>query len=55
MSTFTKEEREVLKEMAEQVVKIPPGEKVGKWDRESRVALVYAVLCGLFRANKEKQ
>lgn len=55
MDTFTEEEREVIRDLAEKVVKIPPGEKIGKWDRESRVALVYAVLCGLFRANKEKQ
>lgn len=35
--------------MAENTVSIKPGEKAGKWDRDTRVALVYSVLCALYR------
>lgn len=35
--------------MAEKTVTIPVGGKVGRWDRETRVILVYSVLCALAR------
>lgn len=41
--------QEGLRLMAEDVVKIPQGQMVGRWSREDRVAIVYAVLCGLAR------
>jgi hypothetical protein len=41
--------REGLRIMAEKAVTIPKGEKIGRWDREQRVAIVYSVLCSLAR------
>ena len=41
--------KEGLMLMAEDVVSIPEGEKVGKWDRKTRVILVYSVLCSFAR------
>jgi hypothetical protein len=38
-----------LKIMAENAVSIKPGEKVGRWTRDDRVAVVYSVLCSLAR------
>lgn len=35
--------------MAENTVSIKSGEKVGEWDRDTRIALVYSVLCALAR------
>ena len=35
--------------MAKQIVAIPEGEKVGRWNRKDRVSLVYSVLCSLAR------
>lgn len=50
MKELTPEEwREGLHLIAEQIVTIPPGEKVGRWTREDRVAVVYSVLCSLAR------
>lgn len=46
---LTKEEKEVLREMAERVVSIRPGDKLGRWTRGMRVSLVYSVLCSLVR------
>ena len=37
--------RKGLRIMAENAVSIPKGGKVGRWNREDRVAVVYAVLC----------
>lgn len=36
--------KEGLHIWAEQICKIPEGEKVGRWDRKSRVAIIEAVL-----------
>lgn len=41
--------REGLMIMAEKAVTIPEGVKIGRWDRETRVILVYSVLCSLAR------
>ena len=46
--------RNYLLELAEKAVFIQEGEKIGKWTRENRVALVYSVLCSLIRLNKRK-
>lgn len=35
--------------MAEKTVTIPIGAKVVRWDRETRIILVYSVLCALAR------
>ena len=35
--------------MAESVVSIPEGGKVGRWTRKDRVILVYSVLCAFAR------
>jgi hypothetical protein len=47
---LTKEEwQKGLRILAEKAVTIPPGEKVGRWDRESRIIVIYSVLCALAR------
>lgn len=46
---------EYLHELAEKAVSIPKGEKVGRWTREDRVAVVYSALCSIYRTNKAKQ
>lgn len=51
---FTDDEKKAIREMAERAVKIPAGSKHGRWSREERVALVYAVLCSLFRKGSNK-
>lgn len=48
-SELTDEEKTLLYLWAEEIVTIPEGGKVGKWTRESRVMLVYSVLCSLCR------
>ncbi len=52
---FTKLEKQVLWEMAEKCAGVPPGEKIGRWTHENRVAIVYWVLCTLIRLNKIKK
>ncbi len=46
---LTKEEKQVLWAWAEDAVDIKPWEKKGRWTRESRVLLVFSVLCALVR------
>ena len=50
---FTKEEQEVLHQLAEKCAGVAPGEKRGRWTHEDRVAICYAVLCSLVRINKK--
>jgi hypothetical protein len=52
---LTKREKQAIKVMAENAVSIKEGEKVGRWTREDRVAVVYSVLCSLFRMSKQKK
>lgn len=52
---LTDEEKEAIYALAERVVTIPEGGRVGKWTREERVMLVYSVLCGLFRIKKREE
>jgi len=40
--------------MAENTCSIPEGEKVGRWDRKSRVLLIYSVLCSFARKSGVK-
>ncbi len=42
--------RKGLRILAENIVTIKQGEKVGRWDRETRVVMVYSILCALTRA-----
>jgi len=44
--------KQYLQELAEQVVKIPKGGKVGRWDRETRIALVFSVLYSIYKNSK---
>lgn len=41
--------KEGLRMIAEDIVTIPAGQKQGRWDRETRVMLVWSVLCSLAR------
>ena len=49
---LTKKEKMVLLDLAESVVSIPEGARVGRWTREDRVAVVFSVLCSLVRNKK---
>jgi hypothetical protein len=49
---LSKQEKQVLWEMAERAVTIPPGEKQGRWSREERVVLVYSALCSMVRISE---
>lgn len=50
MKDLTPEEwKQGLKIMAEKAVTIPEGHKVGRWDRQGRVMVVYSVLCAIAR------
>lgn len=51
---MTELEKDVLRELAEKCAGVAPGEKVGRWTHEDRVAVVYSVLCALCRLNKPK-
>jgi len=44
-----------LHELAEKAVTIQEGEKVGRWTRGDRVAVVYSALCAIYRTNKAKK
>jgi len=50
---LSKQEKQVLWEMAERAVSIKEGGKVGRWTREDRVALVYSVIYSIIQ-NKER-
>ena len=41
--------------MAESVVTIPVGGKVGRWTREDRVILVWSALCSIARNERNKK
>lgn len=58
---LTKIEKEVIMQMAESAVFIPKeyvprkGGEYGNWDRAKRVAVVYSVLCSMFRIKKKEK
>ena len=52
---LTRKEKLAALSLAKKAVSIPEGEKVGKWTRETRVALVYSVICTLVRIAKNKK
>jgi len=52
---FTKQEKEVMWQMAERAVTIPKGGKVGRWTREERVALVYSVIYSIIQCNEKNK
>lgn len=47
-------ESKTLHDMAEHAVTIPEGEKVGRWTRDMRVAVVYSILVSIYKINKKK-
>jgi hypothetical protein len=49
------EYKEVLMDMANKAVTIPEGEKIGRWTRTDRVAVVYSALCSLLRISMQKE
>jgi len=51
---LTKQEKEVLWQMAEKAVTIPEGQKQGRWSRDERIVLVYSALCSIVRINEKK-
>ena len=53
--TLTKEEKIVIREMAERCAGVSPGGKGGRWTHEGRVVVVYSVLCSLYRLSRRKK
>lgn len=52
---LTKDEKAVIRELAEKCAGVPIGQKLGRWTHEERVAVVYSVMCSLFRISKSKK
>lgn len=52
---LTKEEKDLLHALAEKAVYIQKGDKLGRWTREDRVAVVFSVLCSLVRLNLKNE
>ena len=50
---LSKEEKEAVMAMAKKSVGVVPGEKIGRWNYEDRLALVYWVIATLFSQNKK--
>jgi hypothetical protein len=52
---FTKRERDLMWALAEKCAGVSPGEKIGRWTHEDRVAICYAVIYKLISINKKER